>query len=303
MATPATTITSSNNNNTLITTPRLHLIPPDPDSAAHADFIVHLYNTPEFIASIGGKPTSITTRDAARAYIRNRFVAEHARNGYGTYLVVLRLPVPRPGESIGNHPGPDIGTSTGTNTTGGGSEAEAAANAVGGGEDNALSPGAAEAGKIVGTVSLSRGPPGSGYAAPDLGFAVLPEFCRQGIATEASRGLLAWWSSSSSSRGSAVQRQEGDKGGANSKGGGGEVVLGLHDPGNLASAAVLKGLGFEKKGLRRLSFFGGVVGMVWTMRVGGGGGSDGTVSEDEVRALGLPGEEEVVAQEGAGAVV
>ena len=70
-------------------TPRLtasYLSPSNPD---HCDFLVSLWNTPEFITMLGGKPTSITTPSAAQALITNRFVAEHARNGYGMYLVSL----------------------------------------------------------------------------------------------------------------------------------------------------------------------------------------------------------------------
>ncbi|KAH0387971.1 putative GNAT family acetyltransferase, partial [Aureobasidium melanogenum] len=38
---------------------------------------------------LGGNPTSITTPSAAKALIENRFLAEHALNGYGTYLISL----------------------------------------------------------------------------------------------------------------------------------------------------------------------------------------------------------------------
>ena len=49
-----------------IETPRLYLSYFQPALDAHCDFLVQLYNTPEFIASIGGTPTSITTRAAAQ---------------------------------------------------------------------------------------------------------------------------------------------------------------------------------------------------------------------------------------------
>jgi len=61
----------------------------DPSNPSHCNFLVSLWNTPEFITMLGGKPTSITTPSAAQALIQNRFVAEHARNGYGMYLVSL----------------------------------------------------------------------------------------------------------------------------------------------------------------------------------------------------------------------
>ncbi|KAJ1337321.1 [ribosomal protein S5]-alanine N-acetyltransferase [Microdochium nivale] len=240
-----------------ITTPRLTLIPPDPANTSHADFIVELYNTPEFIASIGGKPTSITTREASQAYIANRFAKEHARNGYGTWLVVLNEH-----EQVR-----DAQLSSSCSAVDGTVHEEKQEEEEGGGGG----------GKIVGTVSLTRGPPESGsYAAPDLGFAVLPAFCRRGIATEASRALLAWIASGLDP-------------------GVDFVVLGLHDPANRGSAAVLRGLGFERKGLRKLSAFGGVIGLVWVLKLGAQGSADGVVREDEVRALGLPAEDKVPA--------
>ncbi|KAK3681697.1 including n-acetylases of ribosomal protein [Podospora appendiculata] len=73
-----------------IETPRLYISHFVPEDDKHCDFLVELYNTPEFIASIGGAPTSITTRAAARERLAGRFRDEHARNGYGTYLVSLK---------------------------------------------------------------------------------------------------------------------------------------------------------------------------------------------------------------------
>lgn len=70
-------------------TTRLTMSHLDPSNTAHCNFMVSLWNTPEFISMLGGKPTSITTPSAAQALIQNRFVAEHARNGYGMYLVSL----------------------------------------------------------------------------------------------------------------------------------------------------------------------------------------------------------------------
>lgn len=48
----------------------------------------------EFIASIGEKPRSVTTREAARKQLAGRFQAEHARSGYETYLVSLEPETP-----------------------------------------------------------------------------------------------------------------------------------------------------------------------------------------------------------------
>ncbi|KAH7028214.1 acyl-CoA N-acyltransferase [Microdochium trichocladiopsis] len=239
-------------------TPRLLLVRPDPSSRAHADFIVRLYNTPQFIASIGGKPTAITTHDAAAGYIRRRFASEHERNGYGTYLIVLK-----PGIALGANNNVSESTSDGDGTTK--DEVKAAE-----GKEN-VQP-SDSGGTLIGTVSLSRGEGTIGktcYGAPDLGFAVLPEYCRRGIATEASRGVLDW-----------ASREKGV-----------DVVLGLHDPTNVASAGVLRKLGFEERGERKLTAFGGNAGLVWTWRAGGGNAEQDNglgVTEEEVMALGLP---------------
>ncbi|KAJ9161043.1 Including n-acetylases of ribosomal protein [Coniochaeta hoffmannii] len=183
-----------------ISTPRLyisHLIPSD---NTHCDFLVDLYNSPPFIASIGGKPTSITTREAARNLLAGRFQAEHARNGYGTYLVSLKSESPL---AHGSNP---LSSSI-----------------------------------PIGTVSLRRGEEPNCYAAPDLGFAILPRYMRRGYAKEASEGLLQY---------AAYELGVKD-------------VLGLHDPNNEGSCAVFRSLGFEDRGLRELKVFGGVIGQVW----------------------------------------
>ncbi|KAL1616265.1 hypothetical protein SLS54_008558 [Diplodia seriata] len=150
-----------------ISTPRLYLSYLQPSLPAHCDFLVALYNTPEFIASIGGKPTSITTRAAAQAVIAGRFRAEHARNGYGTYLVSLK-PAPSP-------------LTNATTTTTVDPPADDFSERLA-----ACTP--------IGTVSLSRGEgePPNAYLAPDLGFAILPAFTRRGFAREAAQALLAW---------------------------------------------------------------------------------------------------------------
>jgi RimJ/RimL family protein N-acetyltransferase len=139
-----------------ISTPRLYLSYFQPLLPSHCDFLVTLYNTPEFIASIGGKPTSITTRATAQKQLQGRFRTEHARNGYGTYLVSLK---------------PSKHDESGDDTT---------------------FPEKLAACKHIGTVSLMRGEPPNAYLAPDLGFAILPGEMRNGYACEAAEALLAW---------------------------------------------------------------------------------------------------------------
>ncbi|KAH9909260.1 including n-acetylases of ribosomal protein [Xylariomycetidae sp. FL2044] len=217
--------------NFFIESPRLFLCYFQPDDDAHCDFLVQLYNTPEFIASIGGHPTSITTRAAARAQLEGRFRAEHARNGYGTYLILLK---PEAAGDDGEPRGPVVVRFAPRD------------------DDDAPC-------LAVGTVSLMRGEPPDGYAAPDLGFAVLPPYMRRGVATEASRALLAF-----------AERERGVK-----------AVLGLLDPANAASRAVFARLGFQDRGMRELRAFGGVRGAVYALP---------SMSED-LAVYGLPTEE------------
>ncbi|RKU46378.1 hypothetical protein DL546_004003 [Coniochaeta pulveracea] len=71
-----------------IETPRLYVSYLIPENDAHCDLLVELYNTPEYLANNG--KTSITTREAARKTIAGRYREEHARNGFGIYLVSLK---------------------------------------------------------------------------------------------------------------------------------------------------------------------------------------------------------------------
>ncbi|KAK3946558.1 acyl-CoA N-acyltransferase [Pseudoneurospora amorphoporcata] len=73
-----------------IETPRLLISYLQPDLDSYCNFLVALYNTPEFIASNGKTP--ITTRNVARRQLEGRFRAEHARNSYSTYFFSLRNP-------------------------------------------------------------------------------------------------------------------------------------------------------------------------------------------------------------------
>src|SRR6478609_3935735 len=136
-------------------TPRLFLSYLQGDSDQHCDFMVELYNSPEFIASIGGKPTSIVTREAARRLLTNAFPGDHARNGHGTYLVSLK-----PAEYSVETPEDIMAT--------------------------------LKVATPIGTVSLMRGEEPDRYAAPDLGFAVLPAHMRKGYTKEACQTLLKY---------------------------------------------------------------------------------------------------------------
>ncbi|KAH0372578.1 putative GNAT family acetyltransferase, partial [Aureobasidium melanogenum] len=167
------------------TTSRLKISHLDPSNPAHCTFLVSLWNTPEFISMLGGKPTSITTPSAAQSLITNRFIAEHARNGYGTYLVSLLS----------------------TNTP-------------------------------IGTVSLMRGD----LLAPDIGFALLSEYMRQGYAVEAAKGLIEY-----------VDREKGVK-----------AVFGFCDETNKASMATLRKLGMRWEGVRKVTLIGNKDVAVWS---------------------------------------
>jgi RimJ/RimL family protein N-acetyltransferase len=119
-----------------IETSRLCLSYFQPCNPVHCEFLVRLYT------------------EKARAQLEGRFRAEHARNGYGTYLVSMKS---------------DIANS-----------------------EQASASEKPESGKPIGTVSLMRGEGENSYTAPDLGFAILPEETRKGYAKEAAIGLLAY---------------------------------------------------------------------------------------------------------------
>ncbi|RDX50117.1 including n-acetylases of ribosomal protein [Lentinus brumalis] len=140
-----------------IETPRLYISYFQPALDSHCDFLVKLYNTPEFIATCGR--LSVTTREIARDRLSTRFVADHERNGYGIYLV-SRKPT-------------------------GDGDAAPAGDAPFNFQDKLARC------MLVGTVSLLRGSDAAtAYTIPDLGFAILPEEMRKGYAKEASEGLL-----------------------------------------------------------------------------------------------------------------
>ncbi|KAI5815373.1 acyl-CoA N-acyltransferase [Pyronema omphalodes] len=97
-----------------IDTPRLTLSHFLPDNPEHCTFLVELYNSPLFLSTEG--QTTITTPEAAKKLLATRFIDEHKRNGYGTYLVSLKV-TKKPIGSVslikGNDPAsfeyPDIG--------------------------------------------------------------------------------------------------------------------------------------------------------------------------------------------------
>lgn len=68
-----------------IETDRLWLSYFIPNYQPHCAFLVALYNSPLFISTEG--QTEIVNEDKAQERISTRFVEEHKRNGYGTYLV------------------------------------------------------------------------------------------------------------------------------------------------------------------------------------------------------------------------
>lgn len=139
--------------NFFVETPRLFLSYLLAEDDTHCDFLVTLYNTPLFLESIGGEPTSIVTRDAARKTLAGRFREEHARNGYGTYLVSLK-PTDIP---LATH------------------------------EDKLA---ALRQSTLIGTVGLMKGVNPDCYEAPDIGFIILPEYARRGYTKEAAKGIM-----------------------------------------------------------------------------------------------------------------
>ena len=64
-------------------------------STEDAEFILELLNEPSFIQNIGDR--GVRTLEAARLYILNGPVVSYAKNGFGSYLVILK----ETNESIG----------------------------------------------------------------------------------------------------------------------------------------------------------------------------------------------------------
>jgi RimJ/RimL family protein N-acetyltransferase len=96
---------------------------------------------------------------------------------------------------------------------------------------------------FIGTVGLTQGNSPESYTAPDLGFAIRPEFNGKGYATAASKLLLS-----------------------HVKEGLGIIdVFGFCDPKNEGSRKVLEKAGLEFRGLKKLGAFGGVEGAVYAM--------------------------------------
>lgn len=90
--------------------------------------------------------------------------------------------------------------------------------------------------KPIGTVSLTRGiPPGPLHLAPDIRFAMLPEECRKGYATEAANALLEY---------------------ANKNLGVG-TMFGFCSPANQWGRGALETIGMECRGVKPLKVFGG----------------------------------------------
>jgi RimJ/RimL family protein N-acetyltransferase len=70
-----------------IITPRLRIIPLDPENQDHCEFLVHLWNTDLFVKSLG--LSGISDATSAKNFIRNRVLADYERNKHGLFLVLL----------------------------------------------------------------------------------------------------------------------------------------------------------------------------------------------------------------------
>jgi RimJ/RimL family protein N-acetyltransferase len=71
-----------------IFTSRLRIIPFDLANQKHAEFLVQLWNTEDFINSCGR--TSISTPEKASNFIRQRVLQQYSVNKYGMFLVSLK---------------------------------------------------------------------------------------------------------------------------------------------------------------------------------------------------------------------
>lgn len=135
-------------------TARLTFTHLDPSSTRHCEFLVSLYTSPLFLSVF--KKSPVSTPEEAAELMRNRFLPEFERNGYGKWIVVLK-------------PDPDSSSSPGLTST----------------EER-------EEGALMGVMGFSKREGELYPIVPDLGFAFLPEYTGKGYATEAARGLLEY---------------------------------------------------------------------------------------------------------------
>ena len=164
----------------------------------HADFMVKLYNTPEFIAGEGN--TGIDTSEKALKALRS-MGERFEKYGHGVYLVSLKDYTP------------------------------------------------------IGSVSLMRGD----YTCPDIGFALLTEYTKQGYATEAAKRIMEYARTDLKYDG----------------------VFGFAAPGNASSRKALERLGMEYRGTYPLEAFGSKPSVVYCMEGMG-----------ELQQLGIKGEKQ-----------
>jgi RimJ/RimL family protein N-acetyltransferase len=140
-----------------IHTPRLTLMPFDPDNDTHCDFLVELYNSPEVQLANADVLTEIPDRETARRVISERQV-DRLRTGFGRFIVTLNTP-----------------SSHSTSTSSSEEKTELEPEPV-----------------FIGAVGLKlRRPPGS--TVPDIGFSQLRLYWGNGYATEACTGLLQYF--------------------------------------------------------------------------------------------------------------
>ncbi|OKL62050.1 hypothetical protein UA08_02402 [Talaromyces atroroseus] len=78
-----------------IPTERLHISYIQPENPDHHAFIVHLWNTEQFIQTCGN--TGIDTPEKAKEFCKNRVQADYNRNKHGQFLVSLK---PHPDASL-----------------------------------------------------------------------------------------------------------------------------------------------------------------------------------------------------------
>jgi RimJ/RimL family protein N-acetyltransferase len=144
-------------NQAPIHTPRLTLIPFDPDNDTHCDFLVELYNSPEVQLANAAVQTEILDRESVRHVIGGNQI-DQLRTGFGRFIVTLNAPVFHS-----------------TNTSISEEKTEREPEPV-----------------FIGSVGLKlRRPPGP--IIPDIGFSVLRPYWGHGYATEACTALLQYF--------------------------------------------------------------------------------------------------------------
>jgi RimJ/RimL family protein N-acetyltransferase len=191
-----------------ISTARLTISHLDPKNDKHCDFVYELNSRPEMLIAHGDKPSDAPGRESGRKFIEQS-VTRLEKNGYGRYLI-SRKPIDQQNEGDNANHVPFYETIN---------------------EHD-----------LIGVVSMQCDRFPGAPTVPDIGFAIMAKYHRQGYATEAAQGLMKYY------------REERGQ----------TRFCGFCDAKNEKSIKMFERLGFEERGMKEIfGVIGEGVGMKW----------------------------------------